>query len=440
MSWKLFLDKARFPMDGSWTIARSADEAMALIVQNGYPDALSLDDDLGESENTGLDFLKNLTDSVLRDWPNVSFPQAELDCHSINMDGRCRILGLWKSFQNKLGRLESPHNMNSQLSTAQTEIAPACTQEETTLRNNGDAGNSVAHLVVAISSRALFNLDESHSVFKSDGVEAYCRFQIEREEIPLDPGVAFNLVKKLLALNERDPVNPCVEVILLSRNNADTGLRIFNSIKHHGLNISRAAFTRGESTHPYISAFGAQLFLSAEPNDVRKALEAGFAAATILPSASIMSTDPKNPSQLRIAFDGDAVLFSDESERIFKQEGLDAFESNEVKEALQPLPGGPFKNFLAMLHRIQLDYPADTSPIRTALITARGAPAHERVIRTLRAWKIRIDEAFFLGGKDKGEFLKAFGADIYFDDQQKHCESARHHVATGHVPHGVANE
>jgi 5'-nucleotidase len=294
-------------------------------------------------------------------------------------------------------------------------------------------------LVVAVSSRALFDLDKSHRIFEKDGIEAYCRYQIENEDIPLQPGVAFNLVKKLLMLNARDPANPRVEVILLSRNSADTGLRIFNSIQHHGLDISRAAFTRGESTHPYISSFGAHLFLSAEADDVRKALDAGFAAATILPSDT-SSAATGNSDQLRIAFDGDAVLFSDESERIYKQSGLGVFENNEVKSAKQPLPGGPFKNFLAMLHRIQLDYPADASPIRTALITARGAPAHERVIRTLRAWNIRIDEALFLGGKDKGEFLKAFGADIFFDDQQKHCESARQHVATGHVPHGVANE
>lgn len=294
-------------------------------------------------------------------------------------------------------------------------------------------------LTVAISSRALFNLDESHAIFENEGIDAYCRYQIEREETPLEAGVAFGLVKKLLALNARDVANPRVEVILLSRNSADTGLRIFNSIKHHGLNISRAAFTRGESTHPYISAFGAQLFLSAEADDVRHALEAGFAAATILPSGAAPAADD-NPEQLRIAFDGDAVLFSDESERIFKRDGLNAFENNETLEAKQPLPGGPFKNFLSLLHQIQLDYPAESLPIRTALITARGAPAHERVIRTLRAWNIRIDEAFFLGGRDKGEFLKAFGADIFFDDQPKHCESARRHVATGHVPHGVANE
>ncbi|BBP00346.1 5'-nucleotidase [Sulfuriferula nivalis] len=309
------------------------------------------------------------------------------------------------------------------------------------MTDSSSDGMSFSHkkLIVAISSRALFNLDESHAVFEKDGVEAYCRYQIQHEDIPLETGVAFSLVRKLLALNERDPENPRVEVILLSRNSADTGLRIFNSIKHHGLNISRAAFTRGASTHPYISAFGAQLFLSAEANDVRKTLEAGFAAATILPSASAAVSEV-DPSQLRIAFDGDAVLFSDESERIYKQDGLEAFESNETLAAKQPLPGGPFKNFLALLHQLQLEFPADTAPIRTALITARGAPAHERVIRTLRAWNIRIDEAFFLRGKDKGEFLKAFRADIFFDDHQKHCESARQHVATGHVPHGVANE
>lgn len=295
-------------------------------------------------------------------------------------------------------------------------------------------------LVVAVSSRALFDLDESHAIFENDGVDAYCNHQIEHEDVPLNPGVAFGLVKKLLALNERDLANPRVEVILLSRNSADTGLRVFNSIQHHQLEIGRAAFTRGASTHPYISAFGTHLFLSADPDDVRRALEAGFAAATILSSASIQSTGATDPAQLRIAFDGDAVLFSDESERIYKQDGLDAFNGNEVLAAKQPMLGGPFKNFLAMLHQIQLEYPADKSPIRTALITARAAPAHERVIRTLRAWNIRIDEALFLGGKDKGVFLKAFGADIFFDDQQKHCESARQHVATGHVPHGVANE
>ena len=291
-------------------------------------------------------------------------------------------------------------------------------------------------LVVAISSRALFDLDESHAIFEQSGVDAYCAYQVEHENAHLAPGVAFHLVKKLLALNDHDAQNPLVEVILLSRNSVDTGLRVFNSIQHYQLGITRAVFSSGQSTNRYIEAFGAQLFLSTDAKDVRMALEQGHAAAVILPSQ--ISNDAL--AQVRIAFDGDAVLFSDESERIFKQSGLQAFTDNERAAANTPLPGGPFKAFLGALHRIQSTFGADVSPIRTALITARAAPAHERVIRTLRAWNIRIDEAMFLGGMKKGAFLKAFGADIFFDDQKGHCDSAREHVATGHVPFGVANE
>ena len=290
-------------------------------------------------------------------------------------------------------------------------------------------------LVIAISSRALFDLAESHAVFEAEGVDAYYDYQTSREETPLAPGIAFNMVKKLLALNHHDLANPRVEVILLSRNSADTGLRVFNSIQHHQLSITRAAFTRGKSTFPYASAFGAHLFLSADVDDVKSALSNGLAAATILPS-NIRGNDN---DQLRIAFDGDAVIFSDEAERIFQEGGLDAFTANETQSAKTALSGGPFKNFLAMLHNIQAEYPSEESPIRTALVTARAAPAHERVIRTLREWNIRIDEAIFLGGMDKGPFLKAFDADIFFDDQSKHCDSARQHVATGHVPSGVKN-
>lgn len=289
-------------------------------------------------------------------------------------------------------------------------------------------------LVVAISSRALFDLDASHGIFEDQGREAFCRYQIDHEEEVLAPGVAFPLVRKLLAINE-SLGRVMVEVILLSRNSADTGLRVFNSIRHHGLDISRAAFTSGESPFGYISAFGADLFLSANADDVRKALSAGHAAATIVSG----STRPLISDSLRIAFDGDAVLFSDESERIYQERGLEAFTDHEAQEARNPLTGGPFKNFLATLHYLQTLFPVEESPIRTALVTARSAPAHERVVRTLRAWGIRIDEAIFLGGKDKGPFLGAFGADIFFDDQQRHCDSARLHVATGHVPHGVAN-
>lgn len=309
------------------------------------------------------------------------------------------------------------------------------TSSVTAVRRDDNSMENQNKLVIGIASRALFDLSASHEVFECKGVDAYCQYQIEHEDDPLEPGVAFGLTRKLLALNQAGH-DSRVEVILLSRNSADTGLRVFNSIRHHKLGIERAVFTRGESPFRYVPAFGVHLFLSADPADVRLALDAGYAAATILPS----HVGRNETDQLRIAFDGDAVLFSDEAERVYKSRGLAAFSESEVQSAREPLSGGPFKSFLAMLHRIQAEYPADTSPIRTALVTARGAPAHERVIRTLRHWGVRIDEALFLAGKDKGPFLEAFGADIFFDDQSKHCESARLHVATCHVPHGIANE
>jgi len=292
-------------------------------------------------------------------------------------------------------------------------------------------------LVIAISSRALFNLDESHAVYEKEGVEAYAAYQVENENNLLEPGVAFPLVKKLLSLTGSHSNEPLVEIILLSRNSSDTGLRIFNSIQHHSLNISRAAFTGGQSPYQYISAFGAHLFLSANAEDVKQALVSGCAAATIFSSAQFANS---HPHQLRIAFDGDAVIFSDESERIYQTSGLDAFHNNESSSANQPLNAGPFKAFLTVLHHLQSQFEPKDCPIRTALVTARSAPAHERVIRTLRYWGIRIDEALFLGGMSKGEFLKAFCADLFFDDHPVHCKSASEHVATGHVPHGVVNE
>src|SRR6516225_526605 len=224
-------------------------------------------------------------------------------------------------------------------------------------------------LVVAISSRALFDLTESHRIFTEQGVDAYQHYQIEHEDELLAPGPAFTLVKKLLRLNRNSSDKQYVEVILLSRNSADTGLRIFNAIKHYGLDISRAAFTKGEPTSRYVPAFGSHLFLSADTEDVKRALDDGYAAATIFPSTYKNETD-----ELRIAFDGDAVIFSDEAERVYQSGGLDAFARRESEAARDPLPGGPFKKFLAALHQIQSDYPEDKSPIRTALVTARGAP------------------------------------------------------------------
>ena len=290
-------------------------------------------------------------------------------------------------------------------------------------------------LVVAISSRALFDLDDSHKIYEEQGIEAYSKHQIEHEDESLQPGAAYHLVKKLLALNSFYPAKPIVEVILLSRNSADTGLRIFNSIEKHNLAISRAAFTSGSSPYRYAPAFDADLFLSTNPEDVIQALNAGIAAATII--------KPVNPAQqipqLRFAFDGDAVLFSDEAEQVYQKNGLVAFAKSEKDAAHSPLQGGPFKKFLASIHTLQKSFDEHDCPIRTALVTARSAPAHERVIRTLRAWDIRIDEALFLGGLSKGEFLQAYGADVFFDDQQGHVDSARQHVAAAHVPHGISN-
>lgn len=291
-------------------------------------------------------------------------------------------------------------------------------------------------IIIAISSRALFDMTKGHEVYLQEGVDAYCRYQIEHEDEILQPGVAFNLVQKLLNLNEKS-CKVTVEVILLSRNSADTGLRIFNSIEHYGLQISRAVFTNGQSTSPYVAPFNTDLFLSADPDDVAQALRMKIAAATVLPAQSerhIVAGE-----QVRIAFDGDAVLFSDEAERVFKEKGLDEFNQHEKKALRRPLPFGPFTNFLLALQRLQSEFPTEKTPIRIALVTARGSPAHGRVIHTLRAWKIRIDESMFLNGLDKGPFLEAFQADIFFDDNPQNCLSAAEHVATGHVPPGSSN-
>ncbi len=295
---------------------------------------------------------------------------------------------------------------------------------------------STGMLVVAISSSALFDLSEGQKVFEEHGVEGYARYQVENESKPLNEGAAFHLVKKLLALNEKG--EKCLtEVILLSRNSADTGLRVFNSIEHYGLVIRRAAFTNGSIPFPYLQALGAHLFLSSRADDVREAIKHGCAAATMLPS---MSKKYSDNDQLHIAFDGDAVLFSDELEVIHRKQGLDAVRKNEKTKANTPLESGPFHGFLRALSAVQSEFSDKTCPIRTALVTARSAPSHERVIKTLRSWDIKLDEAFFLGGKSKGEVLSAFKADIFFDDQSANCASSNQYVATGHVPYGIGNE
>lgn len=292
-------------------------------------------------------------------------------------------------------------------------------------------------LVVGVSSRALFDLETENKIFEHDGLEAYSQYQIEHESDILKPGTAFPLVKALHKLNLNG--ESLTEIIVMSKNSADTSLRIFNSINHYGLNISRAALVGGASISPYLGAFKTDLFLSANESDVQEAINANIAAGIICSHSEINPED--EIKQIRIAFDGDAVIFSDESERIFQKDGLEAFAEHEHKNASNPLPEGPFAKLLKTISSIQQkDFSPQSAPIRTALVTARNAPSHERVVRTLRAWGVRIDEAFFLGGVEKGEVLKAFKANIFFDDQTVHTESAaKYDVPSARVPYTNAD-
>jgi len=289
-------------------------------------------------------------------------------------------------------------------------------------------------LVVAISSRALFDFEEENQIFEQSDDRAYMQLQLERLETPAKPGVAFSLVKKLLAFNDADAQR--VEVVILSRNDPVSGMRVFRSAQHYGLPIQRGSFTRGQPPWRYLRPLNANLFLSTHLSDVRAALDAGVPAAQVYPH-SALATD-EHPHEVRIAFDGDAVLFSDEAERVFQAQGLDAFQRHERDRAAQPLPEGPFKPLLQALHRLQLEGTPNMR-IRTALVTARSAPAHERAIRTLMQWNVEIDEAMFLGGLPKGEFLREFAPDFFFDDQTGHVDAAARHVPAGHVASGVTN-
>lgn len=319
-------------------------------------------------------------------------------------------------------------------------------------------------MVIGVSSRALFDLSIENEIFEKQGVEAYCQYQVEHEKELLKPGPGFGLVKELLRLNEYAGDGELVEVIIMSRNSPDTSLRVFNAIKYYGLKITRAVLVSGASLAPYLSAFHTDLFLSAYEDDVQSAIDSGIAAGIICTDhVYVMDTAAKQEvsitdggnllqfpqalktalpltgehdcGQIRIAFDGDAVLFTDESEKIFKEKGLEAFEENEALNAGNPLEEGPFANFLRKLSDLQRRIGTENCPIRTALVTSRSAPAHERVIRTLRSWNVRVDEAFFLGGIEKREFLRAFGAQIFFDDQSVHTVSAAQAVPAARVPY-----
>ncbi len=290
-------------------------------------------------------------------------------------------------------------------------------------------------LVIGISSRALFDLNIENQIYEDEGLEAYCSYQLEHENDILKPGTGFALIEALLKINQIDKKKRRTEVVIISRNSADTSLRISNSIDHYNLDITRAAFTGGEPVAKYLNSFDVDLFLSAAEEDVQAAVESQVASGLIYDSPVKKEQQPLD--QIRIAFDGDAVLFSEESEIIYQKQGLEAFIQHEKQNAQLPLPEGPFAKLLKTLSYLQFQLGSTINgppPIRMALVTARNSPAHERVIRTLRAWKVRIDETFFLGGIPKDRVLASFAPHIFFDDQHRHCDMASKVVPTARVP------
>ena len=290
-------------------------------------------------------------------------------------------------------------------------------------------------LVIGVSSRALFDLSKENAIFEKDGVEAYCEYQVSHENDILKPGPGFAIIKALLDINKLPGQEGRVEVIVMSRNSADTSLRVFHAIEYYGLDIVRAVLASGAALAPYLNAFHTDLFLSAYEDDVQSAINSGIAAGILCSDGIHIYHNDEDIDCIRIAFDGDAVLFSDDSERIYQTQGLEAFEKNERENAMNPMKAGPFAKFLKTISDLQKEFPAEESPIRTALVTSRSAPAHERVIRTLRVWQVRIDEAFFLGGIEKKAVLEAFGAHIFFDDQAVHTGPASEVVPSARVPY-----
>ena len=297
-------------------------------------------------------------------------------------------------------------------------------------------------LTIAIASSALFDLSAADAVFRAAGTEAYRRYQREHEDEILTPGVAFPFIRRLLAVNHADPVHPLVEVVLISRNDPDTGLRVRNSLDHHRLTIQRSVFTGGRPPYHHIDAFEASLFLSAHQSDIEEAIRLGYPAGLVVPSALV----DDDGDELRIAFDFDGVIADDEGERVFKEQGLERFHANERERAHVPLSPGPMQRLLAQVAGVQAVEaerqrrdPSYRPLIRTAIITARSAPADRRVVMTLRDWGVRVDESYFIGDMPKDRVLKQFRPHLFFDDKRENARLASSVVPSVHVPYGVTN-
>lgn len=295
-------------------------------------------------------------------------------------------------------------------------------------------------LVIGVSSRALFDLEKENEVFRNKGIDAYRKYQLEKEDVPLKPGTAFPLIRNLLLLNSLVE-KPLVEVVVMSKNSPETGIRMLNSIRKMDLNITRIALSGGTSLAPYIEGFRVDLFLSKDEKDVQDIIDFKSCAAGLIynPPGNIFEFDE---NEVRLAFDADAVIFSEESELRYKKEGLASFIQHESENAKIPLSKGPFADLLKKLSGMQkvLNENMDKSPLRLAIVTARSAPSHMRVINTLREWGVVVDEAYFLGGLAKDQILKAFGAHIFFDDQEVHLDSSSMVVPAAKVPYPKDSE
>ncbi|MHC5311041.1 5'-nucleotidase [Myroides sp. LJL116] len=295
-------------------------------------------------------------------------------------------------------------------------------------------------LVIGVSSRALFNLEEENKIFQEGGISAYRKYQLEKENETLEKGTAFYLVKRLLALNEIAEKR-VIEVIVMSRNSPETGVRVLNSIKEFSLDITRVAMSGGEPLFPYIDAFDIDLFLSKDEVDVQTVIDSKACAAALI-YAPPTDFDDEKDTRVKIAFDADAVLFSDDSEFRYKTEGMESFHQHEAENENVPLEEGPFAKLLRKLAIVKskLGTPVEYSPLRIAIVTARNAPSHMRVIKTLREWEVYVDEAYFLGGIAKDKVLKAFGAHIFFDDQDTHLRESSKLVPSAKVPYSKGSK
>ncbi|MET8995112.1 5'-nucleotidase [Amycolatopsis sp. NPDC004169] len=303
--------------------------------------------------------------------------------------------------------------------------------------------NLADRLVVGVASSALFDLKESNAIFVNQGEDSYRRHQEENLENPLTPGVAYPFIKRLLSLNNLAvPEDPPVEVIVLSRNDPDTGMRVMRSIDHHHLPITRAIFTQGRSPYRYMHALNMSLFLSADDSDVRDAISLGLPAGRVMESSFVDDDD----EDLRIAFDFDGVLASDESERVMQSGTLEDFHSYEVANSVTPHAPGPLHDFLTSMNRLQrleeerrLNDPSYKIRVRISIVTARNAPSHERAVTSLKSWGVTVNEAFFLGGIDKSVILDVMKPHVFFDDQARHLRKTTQ-IPSVHVPFGVINE